>query len=83
MKNIYLKVDARNRISLTKLTKNVPALYRAYVQDGKIILDPVREMSEEETWLFKPENKELLAHLKESLKQEATIDLGSFKKYLK
>ena len=83
MKSIYLKVDSRNRISLTKLSKDIPALFKAYAQGGKIILEPIREMPAEEAWLFEPKNKELLDQLKKSLKQEASIDLGSFKKYLK
>lgn len=46
-----------------------------------IILEPVQEIPEEEAWLFEPENKEVLNRIKESLTQDATIDLGSFKKY--
>ena len=80
---VYLKVDSRNRISLTKLSKNLSSLYKARVQEDKIILEPVQEIPEEEAWLFLPENKELLARIKKSLKEDATIDLGSFKKYLK
>jgi len=37
----------------------------------------------DEEWLFLPENKKILARIKKSLKEDATIDLGSFKKYLK
>ncbi len=80
---IYLKVDSRNRISLTKLSKHLSSLYKARIEQNKIILEPVQEIPEDEAWLFLPENKEILARIKKSLKQKATIDLGSFKKYAK
>lgn len=35
----------------------------------------VRNIPVEERWLFAPENKAILAKLKKSLKQEATIPL--------
>ena len=80
---VYLKVDARNRVSLTKLSKNLSAMYKARVQENKIILEPVQEIPEDEAWLFLPKNKAILARIKKSLKEDATINLGSFKKYLK
>lgn len=79
---IYLKIDSRNRVSLTKLVGKISPIYKAYVKDGKIILEPVQEVPAEEAWLFLPENKHILERLKRSLKQKATINLGSFKKYL-
>lgn len=82
MKTAYLRVDSRNRVSLTKLMKDLPAIFRADLVNGRIILEPLKEIPAEEAWLFEPENKHLLEKLKEGLKQEATIDLGSFKKYL-
>lgn len=80
---VYLKPDSRNRVALTKITEHLSSLYRAYSRDGKIILEPVVEIPNEEAWLFLPENKEKLEYLKKSLKQKADIDLGSFKKYVK
>jgi len=80
---VYLTIDSRNRVSLTKLSKKLSHLYKAYIKEDTIVLEPVREIPKEDAWLFLPENKEKLAHLKKSLKQEATHDLGSFKKYLK
>lgn len=80
---VYLKVDSRNRISLTKLSKTLSTLYKARVSNDQIILEPVREVPQEEAWLFLPENKKILVELKKSLKQKAIIDLGSFKKYAK
>ena len=80
---VYLKLDLRNRISLTKLSKNLYPIYKAYIQGNKIILESVQEIPEDEAWLFLPENKEILARIKKSLREDATIDLGSFKKHLK
>lgn len=77
----YLKLDSRNRVSLTKITKNLSSLYRAHTEGDMIILEPMKEISEDERWLFDPANKEILERLKESLQQEASFDLGSFKKY--
>jgi hypothetical protein len=77
---IYLKVDSRNRVSLTKLSKHLSALYKARIEQNKIILEPVQEIPEKEAWLFLPENKEILARIKKSLKQEATIKWSSIKK---
>lgn len=40
------------------------------------------EVPAEEAWLYKPENKEILEHIREGLKQKATINRGSFAHYL-
>jgi len=80
---LYLKPDSRNRVTLTKLTQKLFPLYRAYTQKDKIILEPICEISQEEAWLFAPENREILASVKRGLKQKATIKRGSFSKYLK
>lgn len=81
--SIYLKTDSRNRVSLTKLSPEKTPIYKAFKQGKTIILEPIQEMSEEEAWFFRPENKEILEHVKESLKQKGKHNLGSFKKYLK
>jgi hypothetical protein len=80
MKNVYLTPDSRNRVSLTKLSKNIASLYRASQINGKIILEPVSEIPAEEAWLFEPKNKEILERLLESIRQEPNKDLGSFEK---
>ena len=80
---VYLKLDLRNRISLSKLSKKLAPIYKARIHGNKIILEPIQEIPEDEAWLFLPENKEILARIKKSLREDATIDLGSFKKYLK
>lgn len=78
---IYLKPDSRNRISLGKVTKGLPQLYRAYELNGNIILEPIKDINKEVEWIFKPENKHLLEIVKKGLSQEANIDLGSFAQY--
>lgn len=89
MKPVYLRSDSRDRISLKKVVQQVEesektSLYRATViRGGKIILEPIYEEPSPDAWLFEPENQELLRHVQESLQQEATIKLGSFKKYAK
>ncbi len=81
--SVYLKVDSRNRISLTKVSNDLSKLYKARLDKNKIILEPVSEVPENEAWLFLPENKEILAQIKKSLTQKATIDFDTFKKTLK
>jgi hypothetical protein len=83
MKPTYVKLDSRNRLSLTKITKNLSSLYRVYVQDDKIILEPIREIPDEERWLFDPANKEIVERLKRSLQQEGVNDWDTIKKHLK
>jgi len=79
-----VKIDSRNRITIPKkLAQKLAHLYRIYENKGNIILEPVQEIPKEEQWLFDPKNKAIVDELKEALKQKATIDLGSFKKYLK
>jgi hypothetical protein len=42
-----------------------------------------KKIPKHEAWLFEPENKKILDHVKKGLKEKASINLGSFKKYLK
>lgn len=81
--SVYLKVDSRNRLTLTKVSEDLAHFYRAYTEKGKIVLEPVKEVPKEEEWLFDPANKEIVDYLKECLTQEATIDFSSLKKKLK
>jgi len=83
MKKTTVKVDSRNRICLTKLSKKLPSSFSAYIEKGRIILEPLVEVPVEEAWLFAPENKKILERVKRGLKQKGTIDRGSFSKYLK
>ncbi len=41
MKELFLKTDSRNRISLTKIVGKASAVYRVTIKDGKIILEPM------------------------------------------
>lgn len=78
----YIKLDSRNRLSLTKIAKNIAQFYKVTIQGNKIILEPIREMPEEAHWLFDQGNEHLLEELKKALKEKGSIDRGSFAKYL-
>jgi hypothetical protein len=80
MKKVHVTIDSRNRINLTKVSKNLAKHFYAYENHGKIILEPI---SAEEAWLFEPQNKVILEQINEGLKQKATISRGSFAKYAK
>lgn len=88
MKKTYIKLDSRNRISLTKVSKGLPLAssttsFCAYVEGNRIILEPYIEIPADEAWLFEPENKDILEQVREGLKQSGTVKRGSFSKYLK
>lgn len=48
--------------------------------DADVLLE--HGQSDDQNWLFKPENKEALEKVKEGLKQKGTINHGSFSAYL-
>jgi len=51
---IRLTLDARNRISLAKLLPEFEvSSFKAYTEDGKIILEPMAELPAQELWLYK------------------------------
>lgn len=80
---VYVKVDSRNRITLTRVSKNLSTMYKMYKKGNTIVLEPVVEVPANEAWLFAPENKKILARIKKGLNEGGVIDLGSFKKYAK
>jgi hypothetical protein len=80
MRQIYLRTDSRNRVSLTKVHKELAPLYRANFTNGKIILEPIYDVPNQEAWLFDPRNREIVKRLLESLQQEATIPFDANKK---
>lgn len=82
-KEQYVKVDSRNRISLSKISKNLPDLFRVRVKDNTIILEPVQDIPERERWLFKPENRAILEQLQEKFNKEDLVDLDTILKNLK
>ncbi len=73
MKKIHVRVDSRSRISLTKVSKNLPSSFYAYESNGKIILEPLAEIPMEEAWIFEPKNRHILEEVKEGLTQKGTI----------
>jgi bifunctional DNA-binding transcriptional regulator/antitoxin component of YhaV-PrlF toxin-antitoxin module len=77
----YVKVDSRNRITIPKqISPEKSQLYKIYEKNGKIILEPVREIPKEEAWLFDPKNKKVVDELKAALMQKADreVDLSFF-----
>ena len=83
MKKVSVRVDSRNRISLTKISKKLASAFYAYEEKGKIILEPIVEVPAAEAWIFEPQNKEILEKVKRGLKQKATISRGSFAHHVK
>ena len=82
MKPINLSVDSRKRISLTKLLPGgTISSVRAYVEEDKIILEPMVEIPARETWLY--QNESALKKVQSGLSQKGTIKRGSFAKYAK
>ena len=66
MNNIVLRPDAKGRISLGEIARNVSSYRMSVEQNGKIVLEPYVEIPLSENWIF--ENKELL----DKIKQENT-----------
>jgi len=85
MKKVSVKVDSRNRVSLTKVLKHLASSFYAYEEEnGRIILEPIVEIPAQEAWLFKPENKKILEKIKQGLKQKTTgVSRGSFAHHAK
>jgi hypothetical protein len=80
MKTVNLSVDSRKRISLNKLLPDLPvSSVRAYLQDDKIILEPMVEIPAREAWLY--QNEKALNKVKTGLSENGTINRGSFAKY--
>lgn len=66
MKKVRVRVDSRNRICLSKVSTQITPQFFAYEEKGKIILEPLFEVSSDEAWLFSPQNKEYLDQLKKN-----------------
>jgi hypothetical protein len=77
-----LKPDTKGRITLGKLAENISS-FEVIVENGRIILEPLIEISARELWLYK--NPEAFASLERGLEQanrgEAEY-LGDFSQYL-
>lgn len=73
MKTIIVKPDSRNRILLTKIADKLASAYKLYIENNRIILEPIEDKSSESVhWLDKPENEHLLEKLKIGLMQSTT-----------
>ena len=84
---------------LSRITVDIPKVYHRKLKamaafQGKsmreIIIESLeghfkapQEIPEHELWIYNPANKEIVEHIKEALKQKATIKRGSFAKYAK
>lgn len=79
---INLTVDAKKRVSLTKLLPpgNIRSV-RAYADGARIVLEPMMEVPVEEAWLF--ENRDSLKKVLTGLTQKGSVKRGSFAKYAK
>lgn len=83
MQERYLKPDAKGRIQLGKVAKDVVRYQIIEESDGKIILLPEVAIPASEAWLYK--NKKALEAVKTGLEQSASGKIkrrGSFKKYI-
>lgn len=80
MRGINLTVDAKRRVSLTKLLPpgNIRSV-QAYTEGHRIILEPMLEVPVEEAWLF--ENKKALKKVLTGLSQKGVVRRGSFAEY--
>ena len=80
MKTVNLPVDSRKRISLSKLLPDLPvSSVRAYLDDGKIIIEPVVEIPAREAWLY--QNEKAIESVRTGLSEKGTIKRSSFAKY--
>ena len=70
MNEIILRPDAKGKINLGELAKNVSSYRVTKEEDGKLILMPYAEIPFSEKWIF--EDKEALETVKQHLKQKAT-----------
>ena len=62
MSNVVLRPDAKGRISLGEIAKNVSSYRMTVGENGTILLEPYFEIPLSEKWIF--ENKQLLEKLK-------------------
>lgn len=80
-RGLRLTLDGRKRVSLAKLIPDLEvSSFHAYIEDGKIILEPMAEIPAHELWLHK--NPSTLKTVQKGLKNKGRHHLGSFSKYL-
>jgi hypothetical protein len=68
MNEIILRPDAKGKINLGDLAKNVSSYRVTKEEDGKLTLMPYAEIPFNEKWIF--EDKEVLETVKQHLKQK-------------
>jgi predicted transcriptional regulator len=78
-----VRPDAKGRIALGALAKNVSS-FRVHIEaDGKLVLEPFAEVPMRERWIY--ENPEISASIDRGIaeaKAGRVVSRGSFKKYL-
>lgn len=82
MVELTLTLDAKMRISLTKLLKGfsgVDSVKARVMENGDILLKPMTSIPARELWLY--QNKEHLDSVKRGLSQKGSIDRGTFSQY--
>ena len=83
MSEKYLSPDAKGRICLGKLAKNITQFQLIIAEDGCITLKPMVAVLANEAWLF--DNVEALKSVQRGLKQAGKgefINRGSFAKFI-
>jgi hypothetical protein len=81
---IRVKLDSRNRISLTQiLPKFHPTTFHLYQEGERLILEPIVEIPAHELWLYKNKNAldSVLRGIEQSKNNEVTeidIDFSEF-----
>ena len=81
--NLTVRPDAKGRITLGDLAKGVSSFRIQQQADGKLILEPFKEIPAREAWLY--ENAEALASVKKGLADAAAGKIktrGSFSSYV-
>ena len=68
MNNIVLRPDAKGRLNLGDIAKNVSSYQVTVEENGRVILEPYAEIPLSDKWIF--ENKELLEKIKQQIAQE-------------
>ena len=78
-----VRPDSKGRITLGAYAKGVSSFHIHEEKDGRLILEPYKEVPAREAWLYK--NKKALAMVEKGLKeakQGKTSSRGNFSKFL-
>jgi hypothetical protein len=80
---LTVRPDAKGRITLGAYAKGVSSYHIHEEKDGRLILEPYKEVPAREAWLYK--NRKALAMVEKGLKEAKdakTSSRGKFSKYL-